>query len=456
MNIIHKTADIVDIILDKQVIRSNVIYRPLTYLIKQTVEEGMLLYNVLTKCMVLLDNDEASHYEDIEYLKQEWFFVPEDNDDRKMCTQLRNVGNIIRNTKKNINEYTILTTTDCNARCFYCYEQGTVKISMSLDTARKVVEFIVNHSNGKNINIDWFGGEPLFNIGVIDFISEELKRINVDFTSSMISNGYLFDESVILRAKKVWNLKRVQITLDGTETVYNRSKRFIYKNVSGFTKVIENIEKVSNNGIFVYIRLNIDKYNINNIFELLNFLFEKFEGNSFIKIYTAKLYGTTDKGAVKRTDEERVKIYEDAYALEKLIRNAGFSIYNSNIPKAITFNSCMADNASSIMITPSGKLGRCEHYTDKGYCGDLDKGITNMNIYDGYEKQVLEQSKCLMCPYYPDCIRLVVCSSEKKCDDVLQKYCINKAKRQMQNTYNLYLKKQQINEDENDEIEIQC
>ena len=61
----------------------------------------------------------------------------------------------------------------------------------------------------------------------------------------MISNGYLFDDTIIEKSVNDWNLNSVQVTLDGTEEVYNKIKSYICHDlISPFMRVIENIEKI--------------------------------------------------------------------------------------------------------------------------------------------------------------------------------------------------------------------
>ena len=72
------------------------------------------------------------------------------------------------------------------------------------------------------------------------------------------------------------NLSNVQITLDGTEETYNKTKRFIYKDdPSPFKTVIYNIHNLLFNNISVTIRLNVDNNNADDIEKLLYYLFRE-------------------------------------------------------------------------------------------------------------------------------------------------------------------------------------
>ncbi len=172
---------------------------------------------------------------------------------------------MLRPAAKIITDYTIFTTTDCNARCFYCFEKNAARIPMSPGSAEKTAGFIAGHCGGNEVSISWFGGEPLYNMEAIDIICRGLRERGIPFNSKIVSNGYLFDREIIGRAKVDWELRSVQITLDGTEDVYNKAKAYIYKGVNAFRRVIGNIHLLLDAGIAVDIRLNIDTYNADNL-----------------------------------------------------------------------------------------------------------------------------------------------------------------------------------------------
>ena len=236
MQTIYQTTKPFDQLLKKQKMATEQTYRPMYYVVEQPVDEGLLLYHTMTKAMLLLTPEEAETYRTsptaLPQLVEQWFLVPESHDDRLLGRQIRDVARMLERTSDAITHYTILTTTDCNARCFYCFEMGRPRMPMSKETAQRTADYIINHCKGKKITINWYGGDPLYNKDVITFICRLLTEAGVDYESKMISNGYLFDDDVIAEAQSLWRLKRVQITLDGTEEVYNRIKAYIYKGVN--------------------------------------------------------------------------------------------------------------------------------------------------------------------------------------------------------------------------------
>ena len=290
-------------------------YRLMHFVVRQPVEEGLLLYNVLTRAVVLLSPEEARMIDEnaaaVPELVAKWFAVPLSFDDRNLAREVRAVGKMLEKRPKGITGYTILTTTDCNANCFYCYEKGRRRIPMTGSTAQKVADFILRNSPGEKVHIRWFGGEPLYNKEVISLICGLLRDAKADYRSSMVSNGYLFDDETIAEAVSLWNLKKVQITLDGTEEVYNRSKAFIHAEGSPYRRVLENIHRLLQAGVRVNVRLNIDRHNADDLFDLVDILIARFGGNELFTVYSHSLFDTgAAESAVSHTDTQRKDLFE--------------------------------------------------------------------------------------------------------------------------------------------------
>ena len=214
--------------------------RWMTYVLAQPVEGGVLVFHTLTRALLLLTPEEYAAPDNLPELRDGWFRVPQEMDDMKYADQVRFIRRTMQKEPEHITSYTIFTTTDCNARCFYCYELGRSRIPMSNETAHKAAAYIAAHCGGEKVHLHWFGGEPLFNKQVIDIICTDLAEKGIVYESMMISNGYLFDGATVEQAVSHWKLKSVQITLDGTEEIYNRSKSFIYKDSGGSLTILPN------------------------------------------------------------------------------------------------------------------------------------------------------------------------------------------------------------------------
>jgi len=415
----------------------------MTYVVQQSVDDGLLLYNTLTCSMVLLTPDEAADITAQRELIDRWFLVPEMYDDRKLCRQVRQMAALLTPVPKVVTTYTILTTTGCNARCFYCYEQGTRPVTMTAETASQVVRYIVAHRGDEKITLRWFGGEPLVNAKVIDQICTELNGQGVPFRSEMITNGYLFDADMVQRAKNLWQLQKVQITLDGTAQTYNRVKAYVYQGVNAFERVLENIGQLIAVGIRVLIRLNVDKHNIGEMAALTELLFQRFGSNEHLTVYSIALYG-------ERTPEYNAELFARRMQLKQQIAARGYKGQKMlGLRKGIQLNRCMADNDGNVVIVPDGHLSKCEHYIDSEFFGHIDREERNEAIIRKFKERRAEIEVCATCFYYPQCNRLVICKPDIDCTPENQQEHLRDTMASMKYEYELYLNNENHHPDSN-------
>lgn len=417
MKLLQNYASTLVGLLKDQQFRDGESYRLMHFVVRQPVEEGLLLYNVLTRAVVLLTPEEARTMEEdvaaVPELVAKWFAVPSFFDDRNLAREVRAVGKMLEKQPKGISGYTILTTTDCNARCFYCCEKGRRKIPMTDRTARKAAEFILRNNPGEKVHLRWFGGEPLYNKGVISLICGLLRDAKVDFQSSMVSNGYLFDDETIDEAVGLWNLKKVQITLDGTEEVYNRSKAFIYAEGSPYRRVLENLHRLLKAGIRVNVRLNIDRHNADDLFKLADILIAKHGGNKLFTVYSHSLFETgPSESAVSHTDARRRNLFETRMRLQDKLKR-GMIAVDHKLPDKLKLHRCMADSDTNILILPDGHLGKCD-FSDE-WVGDLESTERDEKKLTEFKRLREEIDACADCPFYPDCFRLTLCEEAAHC-----------------------------------------
>ena len=133
------------------------------YCLRIPLEHGTLLFNLLTRTMCLLKEEEWQNRFENEYFNEHLFFVPEEANEKEYADLVRWVLETRQKKSKHITGYTIFPTTDCNARCFYCFELGRDRVPMSKETAEKAADYIKAHCGGEKIKLNWFGGEPLYN-----------------------------------------------------------------------------------------------------------------------------------------------------------------------------------------------------------------------------------------------------------------------------------------------------
>lgn len=393
---------------------TNYIWSP--YICKLKVNDGLLLYNLLSLELLYLDDNEMVKLEDkstdlYKELVKKWFYISSDISTQSMVYLIRHRRLTEYNAKLDgkIVYATILTTTECNAKCPYCYESECARTTLSEENCKKISEFLKKNSNG--ITIRWFGGEPLINAEAITSISSDLQKNGVQYSSNIITNGYLlnrFSDDVLVN---LWKLNKIQITIDGTKQVYLDTKKLP---CDSYDKIIEQICRCARLGIKVNVRVHVTLENSEDIAALLKELNLKFqdadEYRKNIYIYLAPLFIGLGNIDTVLTESQDVNLAKKYIELDRLLRSLQKRRRKISIPKIVH---CMADSRNHIVITPTGDLTVCEHCSDREIVGNLDLGI--INIPDKWYEPTKKQPECNSCFYYPFCNKLSMCESESYC-----------------------------------------
>jgi uncharacterized protein len=123
---------------------------------------------------------------------------------------------------------------DCNLRCGYCFadegEYNGKRSLMSLEVGKAAIDFIIKNSgNRRNLEIDFFGGEPLMNFNVVKEIvkygREQEKLHNKNFRFTMTTNGVLLDEKKLEFINE--NMHNLVLSLDGRKEVNDHMRKCI-------------------------------------------------------------------------------------------------------------------------------------------------------------------------------------------------------------------------------------
>lgn len=404
-------------ILGKQRLKDTT-YRLMKYTLCTSCEDGILLHNAITGQMVLLNSEESSilnrlpvvYTESLASLIEDGFLVPVSYDEKFMVDNLRNLLKRLF-TPEGINSYTILTTTNCNARCFYCYQANYPHINMTEEMAGNLLDFMISHKSNDLLHIQWFGGEPLVGIARIDQISKGLIERKIEFTSSMISNGYLFSKDIVERAIGIWKLKNIQITLDGTEEIYNKTKAYVGVAENPFKRVLKNINLLLDNNVRVGIRLNLDQHNFEDLLRLVTEISELIRRKELLNVYAHVVYENEGYAPIKRDRKESDELYSQQLQINKMIVESGLSRMHLVLP-ALRYRSCMADNPRSMVVYPDGRLFKCEHTIVGEEFGHIDSSEIDKLKIAKYSVPS-DMKKCNSCPLYPSCYILKECDGLK-------------------------------------------
>ena len=155
----------------------------------------------------------------------------------------------------------IATSMDCNLNCPYCFEGSNKRpINIDINTKNSILSYLLKHQS-LPISITWFGGEPMLAHQAIGEISNALNAESVSYTSHIITNGTIFPD-LFLSKIDCYNIKSVQITLDGVKATHDSKRHF--KNGKGtFDIIIANAQKVlERSNAEVVLKMNIDASNI--------------------------------------------------------------------------------------------------------------------------------------------------------------------------------------------------
>lgn len=399
-------------------------YRVSKYLIEIPLDsDRVIVYSTLTTSLVVLSHEE-----------HERIFVRRDYADGEMCEALRNMGILVADgesqaemladlrrgvidAEDGISGIMIAPTMDCNARCYYCFENGAHRETMSAETADAVAGFIAENCTGKKLYISWFGGEPLLAPEIIDRITFALKKSGIDVESTITTNGILLTDEIVARFGE-WGTYRVQISVDGIGEQYNKAKRFQGVEGDPFQEVVENITRVLDSGISVHLRINYrgtDRSSIEDGFAFFNDKFGKYEN---LSLYGAPLDLPGEK-SYSEFDTIEGDLYFDVL---KMSLDGGYEDDELNFREGVNVSEetnvmlgnlllspfpvpCMMVNKWRFAIDSKGLLYKCQKHLgrERFSCGDVFGGVRRNDTYKYFSTDELHDDNCEDCAIFPIC-----------------------------------------------------
>ena len=189
-----------------------------------------LLYNTHTTAFVAMEKEkynkifiEKDFKEDcVQQLHKMGFLIDDDFDELAALEELR-----IKGMSDPVQNVTLLTTTECNARCYYCFENGIKQYPMTKKVADATIQYIIKNYPEPQFAINWFGGEPLMNFEIMKYITEELKKAGYDLIAHITTNGSLLTEEMLEYFQKEYSDLSFQITIDEIGEKYGKIKRYV-------------------------------------------------------------------------------------------------------------------------------------------------------------------------------------------------------------------------------------
>ena len=384
-----------------------VVYVPSQFTLSFAYKGRDFVCNTLTRqCLETKLPGRCRAGEGYDALIRKLFLVPEGKDEcgfyNAVVSMLRVFGK--KKDSKGYKGYTILPTLACNARCVYCYEEGMKPVTMAPGTVEQTIRYIVDTHTDKSVGLHWFGGEPLMCPDIIGRICEGLRDAGLHYRSSMVSNGSLITPEILAKMTGLWQLDRIQISMDGAESDYILRKRYInYQD--HYHRVLEAIRMLSEAGIEVSIRCNVDEDNFDRIPAFLEDLKDGIPCKEKVRCYLSPLYGI-------RAGERDLPVWRKVTAARPLIEAAGFSTGPLFGEKpGYRVNHCMADG-SGVVIGPDGSLYACEHCPPESRFGDIWQGVTDDDARREFCRVDRTREKCRTCLFLPDCTSFAACPVE--------------------------------------------
>lgn len=300
----------------------------------------------------------------------------------------------------------------CNLNCSYCFaSQGKYhgdRALMSFEVGKRALDFLIENSGTRrNLEVDFFGGEPLMNFGVVKQLVEYARAIekekNKNFRFTLTTNGVLIDDDVIDFCNR--EMSNVVLSLDGRKEVHDRF-RVDYKGNGSYDKIVPKFQKLVNarQGKNYYMRGTFTHANPDFLNDIKTMLSLGFTELSMEPVVCA----SGDPSELTEQDLPTVlKQYEDlAYLMiERDKEGKPFTFYHYMIdlkggPCIYKRISGCGSGTEYMAVTPWGDLYPCHQFVgeEKYKLGDVYNGVTNKTAQEEFgECNVYAREDCKDC-----------------------------------------------------------
>lgn len=301
---------------------------------------------------------------------------------------------------------------DCNLACQYCFaEEGEYhgkRELMSYEVGKKALDFLVaNSGNRRNLEVDFFGGEPLMNFQVVkDLVAYGRsleKEHNKNFRFTLTTNGVLLDDDIMEFANK--EMGNVVLSIDGRKEVHDRMRPF-RKGAGSYDLIVPKFQKFAESR-------HQDKYYVRGTFTHNNLDFSKdvlhLADLGFKQISVEPVVAQdTDSYAIREEDLPQLMEEYEKLALEMVRRHGteeDFNFFHFMID--LEGGPCVAKRLSGcgsgteyLAVTPTGDLYPCHQFVGNTdfLMGNVDDGVVNTELRDEFKScNVYAKEKCREC-----------------------------------------------------------
>ena len=347
----------------------------------------------------------AECYDEITYLKDEGkLFAPDTFS--TIATSLK------EKTSGVVKALCLHVAHTCNLNCSYCFaSQGKYageRAIMSEEVGKRALDFLIENSGTRhNLEVDFFGGEPLMNLDVVKnlvaYAREREKECGKNFRFTLTTNGVLIDDDVIDFANR--EMSNVVLSLDGRKEIHDRF-RVDYAGKGSFDKIVPKFQKLveARGGKDYYMRGTFTHANPDFVNDIRTMLDLGFNELSMEPVVCAP----DDPSALTDEDLQVVMAqYEELASLMLERRKAGkpFTFYHYMID--LSGGPCIFKRVSGcgsgteyMAVTPWGDLYPCHQFVgdEKFKLGDIYNGVTNTALQGEFKKcNVYAHPECKDC-----------------------------------------------------------
>ncbi len=301
---------------------------------------------------------------------------------------------------------------DCNLSCRYCFaSQGNFKgqrMLMDEETGKRSLNFLIENSgNRRNLEVDFFGGEPLMNFEVVKKLvkygREVEKKHNKHFRFTITTNGMLLDDDKIDFINE--NMDNVVLSLDGRRDINDHMRPTINGKgsydviVPKFKKLVERRGKKD-----YYIRGTFTNENLDFSEDLKTFYEEGFKKTSIEPVVTDEKEPYAIKAEhLSKILEEYEKLSKDYIEIRK--KDGDFLFFHFMIdltqgPCAVKRTVGCGAGSEYVAITPEGDIYPCHQFVGEVdfKLGNIREGIKNTELRDNFKcTNIFTKDKCTQC-----------------------------------------------------------
>ncbi len=293
---------------------------------------------------------------------------------------------------------------DCNLACKYCFaDEGTYnggpRELMSFETGKKALDFVIaNSGNRKNLEVDFFGGEPLMNWDVVKQLvaygREQEKIHNKNFRFTITTNGVLLNDEILEFCNK--EMGNIVLSLDGRPEIHNMMRPFRGGQTNSYERIVPKFQHVaeSRNQERYYVRGTFTHNNLDFAEDVLHMADLGFKQISVEPVVAQP----TDDYALR--DEDLPKLFEEYDKLAaEMVRRKGtkddFNLFHFMID--LEGGPCVAKRLSGcgsgteyVSIVPNGDIYPCHQFV-----GNQDFVMGNVNTDTEIQRtDIRDEFKC--------------------------------------------------------------